>query len=497
MHHPIQRLHFCPHTNRLYTGISNSLKSFSATTGALLASWSAPELLPPTSKKEKKAAAATDPVVPKPELEVVKEEQESPSKKRKVEDIAEVLAEKDVQGQQRTSRLGVGVPRGGWGSEKGVNSITQVVTAMEGRYLVVVTNEDKTVRVFEVAETSGELRLLSERAMPKRPCAISLTDKESTILIADKFGDVYFIPLLPFPSDSPPAPEPTASKPEPSKITPEERERRAAEKRQRTAITLALPFAHKLLLGHVSMLVDILAVTVPAEVGTKERTYVLTADRDEHIRISRYPLGYVIEGFCLGHRSFVSKLLVPSWDLGTLISGGGDEFLMRWDWRNGKELERIGLNAIAEEIIGGKVSGGKIEEGLEGEFKIAVVGMWEVPSVKGVLVAVEKIKALFLFSLSQSLTYAATILLSGNPLDLTVDAASNSFYVALDTSEDPTPSLEKYALESGSWVRQDLPQQISDKVKVEYVGDVKALREGLLYPMGMLRKGFEKGDKED
>ena len=32
--------------------------------------------------------------------------------------------------------------------------------------------------------------------MPKRPCAIALTADETTIVCADKFGDVYSIPLL-------------------------------------------------------------------------------------------------------------------------------------------------------------------------------------------------------------------------------------------------------------------------------------------------------------
>ena len=37
--------------------------------------------------------------------------------------------------------------------------------------------------------------------MPKRPCAIALTADDSQILSADKFGDVYSLPLLPIEED--------------------------------------------------------------------------------------------------------------------------------------------------------------------------------------------------------------------------------------------------------------------------------------------------------
>lgn len=32
-----------------------------------------------------------------------------------------------------------------------------------------------------------------------------------------------------------------------------------------------------------------------------DNKYVITADRDEHVRVSRFPNGYNIESFCLGH----------------------------------------------------------------------------------------------------------------------------------------------------------------------------------------------------
>lgn len=48
-----------------------------------------------------------------------------------------------------------------------------------------------------------------------------------------------------------------------------------------------------LILGHASSLVSMRL--------TLDEKYILTSDRDEHIRISRYPRGYDIEQYCLGH----------------------------------------------------------------------------------------------------------------------------------------------------------------------------------------------------
>lgn len=233
--------------------------------------------------------------------------------------------------------------------------------------------------------------------MPKRLCAIATADSENTILLADKFGDVYSVPLLPAPEELAALTTPTAAvstvAPTAAQLAKAERDRLAAEKRKRTEISLDLPFMHTLLLGHVSMLVDIASVTIPGPQDTKPRTYVLTADRDEHIRVSRYPQGHVIEGFCLGHESFVSKLLIPTWDTHTLVSGGGDDFLLVWDWRSGKVLQRVEVGDLVAGVVGRKVAGGKLDQGeasADKVFKVTVVGLWEVPSLRQVLVAFER-----------------------------------------------------------------------------------------------------------
>ena len=52
-----------------------------------------------------------------------------------------------------------------------------------------------------------------------------------------------------------------------------------------------------LILGHTSLLTSFLL--------TADEQYIITADSDEHIRVSWYPQGYTIERYCLGHKKYV------------------------------------------------------------------------------------------------------------------------------------------------------------------------------------------------
>jgi tRNA (guanine-N(7)-)-methyltransferase subunit TRM82 len=192
--------------------------------------------------------------------------------------------------------------------------------------------------------------------MPKRPCAITITEDDSTIIAADKFGDIYSLPLLlaelegqQTPSSAgTPRTEPLSKPftPAANELTVHShRNRRALE--QQKAHTNRAPekseptFEHKLLLGHVSMLTDVAVADV------KGRGYIISADRDEHIRISRgIPQSHIIEGFCLGHTEFVSRLCIPQGKSDLLISGGGDNELFVWDWLAGQLLSKTDLQSL-------------------------------------------------------------------------------------------------------------------------------------------------------
>lgn len=202
--------------------------------------------------------------------------------------------------------------------------------------------------------------------MPKRPCAINLTPDDSTILCADKFGDVYSLPLVGqpcepeavngFDTNSTSGPSNHRQKQKPfapsaTSLTVHTKRNRDALRQQQKikspkAEKKALKFDHELLLGHVSLLTDVACVTLTSP-SHKPRNYILTSDRDEHIRISRgIPQAHIIEGYCLGHAQFVTKLCVPPVYPHLLISGGGDGYLKLWDWPAGKILKQLDLKSL-------------------------------------------------------------------------------------------------------------------------------------------------------
>jgi tRNA (guanine-N(7)-)-methyltransferase subunit TRM82 len=192
--------------------------------------------------------------------------------------------------------------------------------------------------------------------MPKRPCALALTNHDSTIIAADKFGDVYSLPLLFSESESLAV---VSGNDQPSKpfvpaandlTVHSQRNRKALEnqkKQKNKAPEKSEPtFEHKLLLGHVSLLTDVEVADI------QDRSYIITADRDEHIRISRgIPQSHIIESFCLGHTEFVSRLCVPHGRPNLLVSGGGDKELYVWDWLTGGLVSKADLESLITSAV--------------------------------------------------------------------------------------------------------------------------------------------------
>ncbi|KAI0104776.1 hypothetical protein GGR51DRAFT_219148 [Nemania sp. FL0031] len=312
-----------------------------------------------------------------------------------------------------------------------------LLTATEdGVYVVAVTGQDKTLWVFK-HDGKGSLEEVSQRAMPKRPCSLAITADGQTILSADKFGDVYALPLVPQPEE-----EGSISTPVPAPSTPapvrganvftvhSQRNRKALEYQQKQRELNAqreVPkegpkFAHEVLLGHVSMLTCVLTAK-----DSQNRPYILTADRDEHIRVSRgMPQAHVIETYCLGHGSFVNALCIPRSRLAVLVSGGGDNELFVWDWLAGQLLGTVDLLTHVRQV-------------LPDATKVAVVKLvtYEVEDECFVVAICERVPALFIFQLQadNALLHRGNLELAGNALDITaLSVGDQALLVAVDAA---------------------------------------------------------------
>lgn len=265
-----------------------------------------------------------------------------------------------------------------------------------------------------------------------------MPDRE-LILCADKFGDVYGLPFNTVAAPDPDEKAPKPFSPVATNLTVHtgrnlqalESQRKTAAKGIKQRETIRIPY--DLLLGHVSMLTDIAIAS--QTVNGRKRLHIITADRDEHIRLTRPPpQSHVIVGYCLGHTQFISKICVVG---DVLVSGGGDDFLGVWDWSEGEMLCRIELRGNTE------VRAVLDSMGLSDRLlsPIAVNGIWRMVDKSGsgveeFLCTMEGIPALLRFMLRQEdrkCSYTAQCLpLQGNPLDVAV--FSDHVIVSIDNA---------------------------------------------------------------
>merc|ERR1711962_721380 len=134
--------------------------------------------------------------------------------------------------------------------------------------------------------------------LPKRPTCLCFCNKEQTVLVGDKMGDVY---RCQFDKDT---------------RTPE------------------------LLLGHLSMVLDVST--------SYDDSFVVSVDRDEKIRVSHYPNAYNILNYCPGHLQLVSTVAFTSPD--RIVSGSGDATVRLWNYKEGRELAQCSTDAAVPSL---------------------------------------------------------------------------------------------------------------------------------------------------
>lgn len=370
--------------------------------------------------------------------------------------------------------------------------------------------------------------------MPKRPCVIEVLPDNQSILIADKFGDVYSLPLFArngetregstekeVKDEAADGSGQNDAKNENAIFKPSATELTVHTKRNRKALEAQMKqrqfskrkegpgFTHQLLLGHVSMLTDMAYAT--READGRQRSYILTADRDEHIRVSRGPpQSHIIEGYCLGHSEFVSKLcLVPSTDI--LISGGGDDWVGVWDWPKFQLRKKIRIESTLTEKRVPEIQqtvSDRVEAIEHGESHKTVSGIWPVPfrneageKSTAILIVLERLHLVLMTTVSELQSDEDTKLtsfpLEYSPLDIV--CVGHNIIVSFDVRQEGSPRLQAYTCIKGGpqgnealvWT---VNESMTDRLKciTKHVGigseiDHKRVND-LLYGVANLRK---------
>ncbi|TPX14220.1 uncharacterized protein E0L32_000614 [Thyridium curvatum] len=549
MKFPCQRLHLCG--DILVAARGARINLFNVQDGSRLGTWARPSGSKTATAAETEEAKPGDGSSAPAAGEEV--EQGPPTKRRKVDESGEAQA-MEVEAQDVTAEKQNGQGQNGKKAGKGQTPariksaipetpfVTLLAATKNGSHIVAVTSPDKNLWVLE-HDGKGNLRELSSRPMPKRPCAIAVSPDDKTIFSADKFGDVYSLPLIPSPAaDHPPAPsaQTDTPTPEPTSDTPATPQPSSPSGTTLTTTTTATDatghfkssadpstvhtkrnlralrhqalygstyqkraegpaFEHTLLLGHVSML------TGMALASSQKRDYIITADRDEHVRVSRAPPhAHVIETFCLGHGSFVSSLCVArsAGRPDVLVSAGGDDALYVWRWEEGALCGTADLLSHVRRVDGAAA-------------KIAVTGLHALSrGADGQDVTIfafcERIQAAFAFALSPSntLVHTHTTPLPGLPLDAVVlgqGTPDARLLVSIDSSSsDGSAPSGIIQLQAGSddktWTASAFAlqeQEVEGEGEGEGAADLTAEElQKLLYTTETLRKSdMEEGDE--
>ena len=234
--------------------------------------------------------------------------------------------------------------------------IRQIAVSPDGQHAATIA-DDKSLRMYSLPSLS----LRSTRYTTKKVAHVSFSP--NGVIVSDKVGDVYEYPLDPV-AESSSKPKTVALVTDPT-TNPEAR----------------------LLIGHVSILTQHLL--------TPDGRHLITADRDGHIRVSRYPATHVVERYLFGSDGFISALHIPASRLDILLSAGGENSLRIWEWQSGAELGSVGIfeavlphrRARSEMRKLRKVSkrGKRDELMADGTFYEAPEG-WILPSGQGVCV---------------------------------------------------------------------------------------------------------------
>ncbi|CAH1762077.1 8658_t:CDS:2 [Entrophospora sp. SA101] len=280
------------------------------------------------------------------------------------------------------------------------------------------SGEDKLLKVWSIDNW---------RPVPKRVVSIAFNSQGSQIITADKFGDVYRYPIN-------------------------------ASNDNQNAVDL--------LLGHVSMVTDMIL--------TPNNKFIITADRDEHIRVSRFPKGHNIESYCLGHTQFLSKLHILPWSTDFLLSAGE---------QNEKKLLTSEYN--------------------NNEFAVTTITSSSIS--KHIALVIEKFPGVVILNwneTNQSIEFKTILYSSIDPLDIAYDLRGNLWVSnSLLSDDDDKDDKELITLFIRNEDNDRYEKSSSDHpllIQINKYGSVQVVDKiPDLYPIGQLLESNEESQNND
>ncbi|XP_027879020.1 tRNA (guanine-N(7)-)-methyltransferase non-catalytic subunit wdr4 isoform X2 [Xiphophorus couchianus] len=291
--------------------------------------------------------------------------------------------------------------------DTGSDTVLAFAVSSSGK-LMAITDDTKRLILFQ-CEPSWHC--ISIRWVIRRCTSLVFSPAEDELLVADKSGDVYSFSVV-----------------EPEKDG-------------------------ELKMGHLSML---LAVTISAD-----DQYIITADRDEKIRVSHRRSPYNIQSYCLGHHQFVSTLEIPKGHPHWLLSGSGDGTVKLWEFESGRKLQSWDLGQLEDKLCSDTAKGNNT----------AVFRICSSPGGRDVAVLCDGLMNVYIFTLEQTndekLRLHSKLHLFHRPMDIGFDM-KGQLWVLLDSSDVP---LQIHTYRKNSWecdTENDNLRRVTDILRTQW-----------------------------
>ncbi|KAJ1943068.1 tRNA (guanine-N(7)-)-methyltransferase non-catalytic subunit trm82, partial [Linderina macrospora] len=223
-----------------------------------------------------------------------------------------------------------------------------------------------------------------------------------------------------------------------------------------------------------------------------DRPYVLTCDRDEKLRVSKYPNSYNIQSFCLGHTAFVTSVATAKFAVNNAVTGSGDGTVRLWDVESGELLQTMVLQDILARYR-------ESEQEQEKADRFGVLRIRSIEEAGEFIVIVEDIPAVVIFPFANGILGAPQVVdIARAPTDLAIagDRIVVSYVPAAEDAKDVAlVSVLKNA--DGQYVADDELNGALSTIATLETSKVPAIQSIFVWGSKNFIERTNKGDQDD